>query len=276
MAKRLTLKDVQYVKMAPKEYIMELVEQPDWEFDDFAVYVVMDIFLYSCGGKLPADIKILAKRLRISPERLHKSIEKVEHKWKTKSIGREKNANGCKRVALNITHTRVTKELRAALKRMQVSQQKGLAGAEAKKLKYKPSYSTGGTKRSKVKESKETYTDGFWGFWEAYPRKVGKDAAWKAWQAKSPPLELVMATLAREKQSDQWLKDKGQFIPHPTTWLNQGRWQDEEMAKAEPAKSPTKRCLMCGDTATGLYKTSHHCDKDECKKVIMKDALGVK
>ena len=40
-----------------------------------------------------------------------------------------------------------------------------------------------------------------------------------------------MAALEAQKKSEDWLKDKGQFIPYPTTWLNQGRWEDE----VEPA-----------------------------------------
>ena len=26
--------------------------------------------------------------------------------------------------------------------------------------------------------------------------------------------------------SDKWEKDKGQYIPNPSTWINQGRWDD--------------------------------------------------
>lgn len=29
------------------------------------------------------------------------------------------------------------------------------------------------------------------------------------------------------KQSMQWNKDNGQYIPNPATWLNQKRWEDE-------------------------------------------------
>lgn len=66
-------------------------------------------------------------------------------------------------------------------------------------------------------------------FWSAYPRKVGKDAARKAYfvalgkiPGHDPPGELL-AALERVKAT--W--DDAQFIPHPRTWLAQGRWQDE-------------------------------------------------
>jgi hypothetical protein len=67
-------------------------------------------------------------------------------------------------------------------------------------------------------------------FWDAYPSKVGKDAARKAFDKRNPDDELVaqmLAAIATQKQSDRWRKDGGQFIPNPSTWLNQARWEDE-------------------------------------------------
>lgn len=67
-------------------------------------------------------------------------------------------------------------------------------------------------------------------FWAAFPRKVGKDAAQKAFEKRKPDRALVdqmLAAIAAQKASPQWIKDGGDFIPHPSTWLNQGRWQDE-------------------------------------------------
>lgn len=72
--------------------------------------------------------------------------------------------------------------------------------------------------------------DGFEGFWHAYPRKIGKDAAQKAYAKRKPDAELhqrMLSALERQRRDPQWVRDGGQFIPHPATWLNQGRWQDE-------------------------------------------------
>lgn len=72
--------------------------------------------------------------------------------------------------------------------------------------------------------------DAFETFWKAYPRKVGKDAARKAWKKKGCNvnlLEKMLVTLEAQKQCKQWQKEDGQFIPHPSTWLNEGRWNDE-------------------------------------------------
>lgn len=67
---------------------------------------------------------------------------------------------------------------------------------------------------------------GFAEFWSAYPKKIGKGAAESAWKKHKPDLATVLASLATQKNSDQWKKDNGQFIPNPATWLNQKRWDD--------------------------------------------------
>jgi uncharacterized protein YdaU (DUF1376 family) len=82
-------------------------------------------------------------------------------------------------------------------------------------------------KRGNVHE----FPPGFDRFWLAYPKKVGKDAAARAFAKRKPDAALVDAMVAaveRQRVSDQWRKDGGQFIPNPATWLNEGRWLDEQ------------------------------------------------
>jgi uncharacterized protein YdaU (DUF1376 family) len=70
-------------------------------------------------------------------------------------------------------------------------------------------------------------------FWESYPKKVGKKAAFRTWMRLTPHernLDLFLATIRRQRQSDQWQRDGGQYIPNPSVWLNQGRWDDEPQA----------------------------------------------
>ena len=66
-------------------------------------------------------------------------------------------------------------------------------------------------------------------FWSAYPKKVGKDAAQKAFDKRKPDEQLLqemLASIEKQLSSLEWTKDNGQFIPNPATWLNQGRWKD--------------------------------------------------
>ncbi len=72
--------------------------------------------------------------------------------------------------------------------------------------------------------------DKFNRFWSEYPRKVGKDKCQKWFKAHKVTDELLnkmLDTISKFKQSKGWLKDNGQYIPHPYTWLNRGGWEDE-------------------------------------------------
>ncbi len=86
------------------------------------------------------------------------------------------------------------------------------------------------------KKAKTASAVEFDSFYSAYPKKVGKPAAEKAWKAaKVKPAELVniLADIATRSQSTDWLKDGGQFIPNPSTYLNQRRWEDVQPATAQ-------------------------------------------
>lgn len=64
-------------------------------------------------------------------------------------------------------------------------------------------------------------------FWAEYPKKVGKGQAQKAFSKISVPVETLIEAVQRQKNSVQWQKDGGQYIPNPATWLNQKRWEDD-------------------------------------------------
>ena len=73
--------------------------------------------------------------------------------------------------------------------------------------------------------------DLFEDFWKAYPKKKAKDDARKAFDKRKPGRQLLQSMLAAitvQKQSHEWTKDGGQFIPYPASWLNAGCWQDGE------------------------------------------------
>ena len=77
-------------------------------------------------------------------------------------------------------------------------------------------------------KKKKDYSEEFELFWKVYPKKIGKRKAEEAWKKLKPPLQICIQQLEAMKKSEDWLKDSGQFIPHPTTWLNGGRWDDEK------------------------------------------------
>lgn len=67
-------------------------------------------------------------------------------------------------------------------------------------------------------------------FWSEYPKRTGKQEALRIWKKLNPDEALVsriLQSVREQKTCEQWTKDSGQFIPHPKTWLNQARWEDE-------------------------------------------------
>lgn len=72
---------------------------------------------------------------------------------------------------------------------------------------------------------------GFAEFWEAYPRKVGKGDAEKAWAKLklAPRVPEILSAIRTAKASFDWTKEAGQFIPHPATWLHRKGWEDQLM-----------------------------------------------
>jgi hypothetical protein len=72
--------------------------------------------------------------------------------------------------------------------------------------------------------------EGFDKFWKSYPRKIAKPSAERAWKhanLNSSDVDKVLAGLDEWKGSDQWERDNGRYVPHPATFLNQRRWEDE-------------------------------------------------
>lgn len=79
------------------------------------------------------------------------------------------------------------------------------------------------------------FPPGFETLWAEYPRKIGKDAAARAFAKRRPDetlLSAMVSAVRTQRQSEQWTRDGGQFIPHLATWLNGGRWQDEAQSPA--------------------------------------------
>lgn len=84
--------------------------------------------------------------------------------------------------------------------------------------------------RARTREETEKQAERFERFWAAYPRHEGKKKAEESFKKvcqDDTMLETILQALANWKRSEQWMEDGGRYIPHPTTWLNGRRWEDE-------------------------------------------------
>lgn len=71
-------------------------------------------------------------------------------------------------------------------------------------------------------------------FYGKYPKKVKKQKVLEWFEKNKPNSELfssMLSSLEQFKGTEEWKKEKGQFIPYPITWLNQKRWEDETIAQ---------------------------------------------
>ena len=76
-------------------------------------------------------------------------------------------------------------------------------------------------------------------FYRLYPVHKGRGDAIKAWDKLKPSLELckvMEAAIKNAMDSPEWKKEGGKYIPHPATWLNGRRWEDE-LRHPEPEDS---------------------------------------
>lgn len=94
------------------------------------------------------------------------------------------------------------------------------------------------SKVNKTKENKKTNLceNNFKLFWEEYPKKRGKGQAEKTWDRINPDehlFKVILLKIAEAKKSKDWIKQSGQFIPHPSTWLNNKGWEDEYEQKQQ-------------------------------------------
>jgi uncharacterized protein YdaU (DUF1376 family) len=70
-------------------------------------------------------------------------------------------------------------------------------------------------------------------FYETYPRKIGKEAARKSYARAI--LKIAPAELQKAAETYRRLRtgQDDKFTPHPATWLNQGRWDDDDLKKTQ-------------------------------------------
>lgn len=92
-------------------------------------------------------------------------------------------------------------------------------------------------------------------FWNAYPKRVAKKDARKAWADLDPnpaTVDRMLIALAWQCQQPAWTKDDGQYVPYPASWLRAERWDDEapklaRQTQAGAAAMTVLETLLGGD-----------------------------
>jgi uncharacterized protein YdaU (DUF1376 family) len=187
----------------------------EMQYEGYGIYWRLVELLHEAGGYYSLDSGRLAFVLRTQSDR----ILKVINDFDLFRIDGDRFTS--ERVLRNIKH-REEKSKKAADNARKRSD--GSASAQ------RPLSERSARKERKGKERKEKPDERFVAFWACYPKRIGKGAAEKAFQNAGVDNDLlakIVQALKVQRESDQWKKDGGQFIPHPATWLNQKRWEDE-------------------------------------------------
>lgn len=199
-------------------------------------YMLLLMAMWTNGGSLPEDHKKLQR------------IARAGRDWPTIWRGIEgffKVENGV------ITQSRLTEELQKVCAKREANSRSGALGGKAKALKEKgvalanatispqQSYSepeSKGEAKASLARKRGGDDPAFAEFWAIYPRKVAKGAARKAWakatRTSDPP--TIIAAASR-------VEDRGQYTPHPASWLNAERWLDEPEKPHEPTAQQSPR-----------------------------------
>jgi hypothetical protein len=97
-----------------------------------------------------------------------------------------------------------------------------------------------------VAYARVAYSPDYEQFWKAYPRRVGKKAAYAAWRDAIREIDPGLIIAAAERYASDPNRED-QFTAHPQTWLRQGRWDDD------PLPGKTTRQATGGERRMDAY-----------------------
>ena len=88
--------------------------------------------------------------------------------------------------------------------------------------------------KSKIEQDFDT-------FWSVYPKKKSRHDATRAWKKAKPDITAVLSALSWQKASMDWVKDGGQYIPYPATYINRGGYLDENPSQYAKRNKEVKK-----------------------------------
>lgn len=185
------------------------------------------------NGSVPADLKELAYLCRVNPRTMRKVWPKLAPLWS------ELESNSARLISKKLERERKFLEDKRNLASMA-----GKASAKARQIKQEASTDVQQDSSTShpspplpnptiKEEGKEPLAisspSGFVRFWQAYPKKKSKGHAQKVWTKLKldTKLMVILAAVEQQRTWQEWLREHGQFIPHPASWLNHEGWLNE-------------------------------------------------
>jgi hypothetical protein len=101
------------------------------------------------------------------------------------------------------------------------------------------------------REAPRTVEETFDEFWQAYPKKVGKQDARRAWAraTRSTDPDKIIDVVRRYP-----FREDRTYVKHPATWLNDGCWEDDLDALRVSSNGHRNRSEPYRNPPPGSYK----------------------
>lgn len=209
-----------YYKRFPRDFLEGTI---GLSFEEKGAYSIILDLIYARDGQLPDDSRFIAGNLNCSLR-----------KWK--SIRDSLVAKGKLHVENGIISNFRADNLLETSRRFQDKQAENAATPRKNNDLQKPpqSHSRDYPEPEPERKNPPTPRGGFDVFYAAYPKKVDRRTAQKAFEraikrinGADDPLGMILAGVERAKVSDQWRRG---FVKNPATWLNADGWLDEAPA----------------------------------------------
>lgn len=193
-------------------------------------------------GYIPSDITELSRLCKCGPK-------KMEVLWKRIKPCFVENGDPARLVSPRLEEVRAEMTAYRNAQKMRADMRwhkrgKGSAYTEEMQVRSLPPGNALQSPKEKppiVPQEGDVYSPDFEIVWEVYPNHAGKGAAWKAWTKLKPSRQLqdiMLGAIAAGRNSREWTKDSGQYVPHLSTWLNQRRWDDELTPNSKSTRMP--------------------------------------
>ena len=100
---------------------------------------------------------------------------------------------------------------------------------------------------------RHTYSDDFERFWQVYPKRVGKQAAYRRWKdaTKTASVETIIA--GAERYRDDPNREE-RYTKDPPGWLHDGRWEDDPL----PSRASTGLGYRSQNQIMADMRNAHH------------------
>lgn len=197
---------------------------------------VLDL-IYARGGKSKRDDAALGGRMGCSKRKAGALVDALIERGKIEVHGEyltHKHAEEHANTTRAISEKRANAGRKGGEKRPRCKENKDLAQASASSENKQ-------IREDKIREDKNTpqtpqggsEPEGFAEFWKAYPRRVGKGQARKAYAKAIKSNDPSFLIAEAQKFAKRMRGQDPRYIPHPSTWLNGERWLDEEKAPVD-------------------------------------------